>query len=196
MRTQSIHSIRFITLAFATAAMLLGACKKEDAGATEPVPEQPSAAQAQDRPPSSLSAQARASINQTLAAYDRIHAKLARDEVTGVTEDADAAQRAATSAASDAPEALRPQLATVAAAAGRLKDMPKDDADAVRRTFGDLSSAAVALLAAEPSLQQGRHLFECPLAQGYKKWVQASAEISNPYMGTRMPECGSESGWQ
>lgn len=183
-------------MGLAAAAVLVGACKKEDApsGAGSA---QPAVAQAQKQAPQpSLSDEARASIDQALAAYEQMRAKLARDDITGVTDDAAMVQRAATAAANNASASLRTHLTEIASAAGRLKDMAKDNADAVRRAFGDISRPTVALLAAEPSLQRGLHVFECPMAQGYKKWVQTSAAISNPYMGTRMPECGSESPWQ
>jgi len=110
-----------------------------------------------------------------------------------VTASAGALEEAASTAAGKVPENLRPHLESAASSSHALKEMSKDDADAVRRAFGDVSRAVVALLAAEPSLQQGRHVFECPMAQDYKKWVQPTAELSNPYMGTRMPTCGSES---
>ncbi len=51
----------------------------------------------------------------------------------------------------------------------------------------------VALLVAEPSLQKGQYIFECPMAQGDNKWVQTNAKISNPYMEKKMLECGGES---
>jgi len=54
----------------------------------------------------------------------------------------------------------------------------------------------VALMVAEPSLSRGRHVFECPMANGYRKWIQPGANISNPYMGTRMPTCGSATDWR
>ena len=55
-----------------------------------------------------------------------------------------------------------------------------------------MSRALIAVLSAEPSLQQGRHVYECPMAKGYKKWVQVSEGVSNPYMGTDMLQCGTE----
>jgi hypothetical protein len=30
------------------------------------------------------------------------------------------------------------------------------------------------------------------MAKGYKKWVQVSEAVSNPYMGSEMLECGTE----
>jgi hypothetical protein len=72
----------------------------------------------------------------------------------------------------------------------------KDDPGAVRRAFGDVSQAVVALLNAEPALREGRHIFECSMAQGYKKCVQTTERISNPSIGTKMPGCGSKGTWE
>jgi Cu(I)/Ag(I) efflux system membrane fusion protein len=33
------------------------------------------------------------------------------------------------------------------------------------------------------------------MVEGYNRWLQPSAEIDNPYMGSRMPRCGSEVPW-
>ena len=61
--------------------------------------------------------------------------------------------------------------------------------------FGEVSRAFVALLRAAPALQAGRHLFHCPMAQGFPKWVQTTEKMANPYMGKAMLECGSERPW-
>ena len=81
----------------------------------------------------------------------------------------------------------------VASEAEKLEDMSKEDAEAVRKAFGDLSEQVLRVLSADRALAEGLHVFECPMAQGYKKWVQPTAKLSNPYMGTRMPTCGSGS---
>ncbi|MFQ5504766.1 MAG: hypothetical protein ACE5F1_08230 [Planctomycetota bacterium] len=81
------------------------------------------------------------------------------------------------------------------AAAGRLKETDTGDPKELRRVFGDTSRPVVALLSAETSLRTGRFVLECPMAQGYKKWIQNSSQISNAYMGKAMPECGSPSEW-
>ena len=49
---------------------------------------------------------------------------------------------------------------------------------------------------AEPSHKKGRYVFYCPMVKGYQKWVQVDKKISNPYMGTRMLECGAKSDWK
>ncbi len=44
----------------------------------------------------------------------------------------------------------------------------------------------------DPSLRSGRFLFLCPMASGYKKWVQTTPTLNNPYWGKRMLTCGSQ----
>jgi Cu(I)/Ag(I) efflux system membrane fusion protein len=68
-------------------------------------------------------------------------------------------------------------------------------ADDQRRTFGDLSRAVVSLLSEHSTLARGRYVFQCPMAQGYQKWVQTGERLENPYMGGRMLRCGSSSEW-
>lgn len=128
-----------------------------------------------------------------LARYESIRAALARDAVASTTADAAALESSARSAAAAAAGDMAAQWRSVADAAKRLHEMPKDDADGVRKAFGDLSQQLILVLRADPALAKGLHVFECPMAQGYKKWVQPAAKLSNPYMGTRMPECGSKS---
>jgi membrane fusion protein, copper/silver efflux system len=54
----------------------------------------------------------------------------------------------------------------------------------------------VTLLATDKALAKGLRVFECPMVQGYRKWVQPSDEMANPYMGKKMLACGGESTWQ
>ncbi len=160
----------------------LGACdQKSDQAATTP---------------GAATSEASQLLEPILASYETLRAELARDAVEAAVTSAGALQKVATDAASAAPERLRAPLSALATAAGKLEQTPKNDATSVRRTFGDVSKALVDLLAAEPSLRKGQHLFECPMAQGYKKWVQPSEKVANPYMGKQMLECGSESKWE
>lgn len=83
-------------------------------------------------------------------------------------------------------------LPKLAQAATALSGMTGRKPDEVRKAFGEVSSAAIELLSQRPELQEGVHMFECPMAQGYKRWIQPSSQIENPYMGQQMLECGSE----
>jgi len=128
-----------------------------------------------------------------LARYEGIRAALAKDAVKSITADAGKLEKSARAAASAATGDISKRWTGVADAAKHLHDMSKDDPDSVRKAFGELSQALIAVLSADKALAKGLHVFECPMAQGYKKWVQAKAELENPYMGTRMLKCGSKS---
>ena len=161
------------------------ACNREEASA-QPAPAVKSFA---------LVAAAASPVEQSLASYENVRAKLAKDDVAGITIDVGTLETAAGQAAAVAGPDGQPVLMAIAQAAKALKDMPKTDADAVRKAFGELSQRVVTLLVAVPALRQGRFVFRCPMAQGYQKWIQSSGTIDNPYMGKKMLTCGSASDW-
>lgn len=133
-------------------------------------------------------------IAAVLDGYERVRAALAQDDLAKLPSLANDLQGAASSASEDASAALRTHL-RVAASATKAMSAAGADAAAARKAFGEVSQAVVALLEADPKLAEGRHLFECPMASGYKKWVQTNDEISNPYMGKAMPKCGVTAEW-
>jgi Cu(I)/Ag(I) efflux system membrane fusion protein len=123
-----------------------------------------------------------------LAAYERTRALLAADKLEGL---ADAARELETSAKA---AGAGPHYGDIATSAAKLAIAT--DLDAARASFGDVSKHVVALLAGDPSLAQGQHVFECPMVKGYKKWVQPTQDLQNPYMGKRMLACGGKSTWK
>lgn len=142
--------------------------------------------------PATLTEDGRTKVRAVLGEYEQIRAKLVADD-GDVAQRAQRLARAARAAHDAAPASLRPHLTGIAAHARELAAAPASDLARLRREFGDVSRHVVALLRAEPALAQGLFVFECPMAEGYRKWVQRSAEISNPYMGRRMPRCGRRS---
>lgn len=141
--------------------------------------------------PSTLPAETSARIDEAVAAYDVVRGALAEDRgdvKASATELADAARLASASA----PDTVRRPLEELSSAAQGLAGLESADLSAARESFGDVSRALISVLSAEPSLQQGRHVYECPMVKGYKKWVQVSEGVSNPYMGTDMLQCGTE----
>jgi hypothetical protein len=142
---------------------------------------------------SSLSPEAKSAADEVLNAYELLRAQLAADAVVEVPVLAERIERAATSMAKSGPAALQPQAVALAASARLLrqtKELPK-----LREAFGEVSRQLISILVIEPSLRRGRHVFECPMAQGYKKWIQTSDKLANPYMGKAMLECGAVSSW-
>ncbi|MCB9735286.1 MAG: DUF3347 domain-containing protein [Deltaproteobacteria bacterium] len=111
--------------------------------------------------------------------YLDVHAALFADDLA-------AAQTAAKALAAKADAKAHADLARAAGAVAAAKDL-----DAARLAFGDASKALLTALAAAPGSGVGLHAFTCPMAKGYQKWVQRVDEVRNPYMGKRMPRCGS-----
>jgi Cu(I)/Ag(I) efflux system membrane fusion protein len=126
-----------------------------------------------------------------VSAYDTVRGSLAQDR-SDVSAQALTLADAAQAAAASAPDRLRRPLEDLAGASRRLAGLEGNDLAGARSAFGDASRALISVLSAEPSLQQGRHVYECPMARGYKKWVQVAEEASNPYMGREMLQCGTE----
>ncbi len=169
------------------AAVLLAssACSSE-ATKSETKTETKAAAEAETKAETKAGADAISpALTQALERYEALRSKLAADD-GALQEDA----RALVSAAK---EAKRDGLA---AAAETLAKLPAEDLEALRKQFGEVSKEVVTLAAETPALQQGRHVFTCPMAKGYQKWVQLEETMANPYMGKKMLQCGSASEWK
>ena len=138
--------------------------------------------------------QSPATAEEALAYYEQIRAALARDDGGEVPADALLLANAAMQAAAGSSD-TRAELEELAIAAEKLGASPSSDMRSLRRAFGEVSRAAVTLIVADETLASDRYVFRCPMARGYKKWVQTSAELENPYMGKRMLHCGSETVW-
>jgi len=113
------------------------------------------------------------------AGYEALRARLSDDDLAGA--------RSAAEALAGAGAAGEAALKDPALAVAKTSEI-----EAARLSFGELSKAYLTWLAAEPERGKGLHAFRCPMAQGYKKWVQVDSAMKNPYMGKRMLECGSE----
>lgn len=172
-------------------ALALAACdsQKGPAAAAEKSAEAPQPAA------TGASADARKTLDVALGAYEKARALLASDKTDGLADAAASVEKAAKEAATKASAELRPHLEAMAKAAADLKAQA-GDLEGARKAFGELSRPTVALIAAEPELAKGRHVFECGMAKGYQKWVQTNQTVENPYMGTKMLACGSGSSWQ
>lgn len=117
-----------------------------------------------------------------MAHYESLRQALVQDDTAPIEA---AATALADAAAAEGNEKL-------ASAARELAETPADDIEKVRLAFGEVSKHLVAMVEKNPELAASHHVFECPMAKGYKRWVQPGAEIENPYMGQKMLACGSE----
>lgn len=126
-------------------------------------------------------------LGDVLAGYEALRRALADDDVSGVVATATKLQPSAQTLVTE----QKPGAADIAkglAGLQKLGDAP--DVNAARLAFGDLSKGVVAAVSADATLQPGRHLFSCPMARGYQRWVQVTPSMANPYMGKKMLQCG------
>ncbi len=150
------------------------------AGATTALPRQ-------DFPPAVLEP-----VRSALQAYEEARQALARDEPAAVgapAARAAAALRLAESAGGQLDGPIRELLAEGARIADSL-GAARDLAGA-RSSFGELSRILLLLANGDPRIAEGWHVFECPMTDTFRKWIQPSPDLENPYMGRAMPTCGS-----
>ncbi|MCG8418353.1 MAG: hypothetical protein MJE77_10465 [Proteobacteria bacterium] len=131
-------------------------------------------------------------VDAVMAPYGQCRALLAADRSDGVADCAKGMADAASRGRHAVSDPAKPHMDAIEAAAKKLAGLASNDVEALRRGYGDVSKPIVALLTATPAAAKKYHVFECPMARGYNRWAQVDAEIANPYMGTRMLECGSE----
>jgi len=144
-------------------------------------------------PAVNLGAEAVAALDPLLTDYDAVYAALVSDSSAGVVTRGAAMAKSAQMARLQVKDAtVEALLVEIEARARRLGE---GDLEATRLAFGELSQSLVALLSVVEPLRRGRHVFECPMAKGYQKWVQAAPGLKNPYFGASMLTCGDKSQW-
>jgi Cu(I)/Ag(I) efflux system membrane fusion protein len=135
-------------------------------------------------------------VGAAFQAYEAARALLARDSIEGLA--ARGQELAATLGA--AADALRAGHADVAAHLARGAEIASrlgaaTELPAARQHFAALSQALITVAQADPRLQEGWHVFECPMQDGFNRWFQRAPELANPYMGPQMLACGQGSAW-
>ena len=182
-----IHLVAALAL-----GVVLSGCSKESSSSTSSKPEPATVAKSAstqgDDPAASASAYA-----ATTTSYDSLRDALAKDDLekskSAATGLAKAARAAAASSGSN-----KAHLEGIAEAADKVAG--GTDLAEQRQAFGDASKHLITLMVAVPALQKSRFVFMCPMAKGYKKWVQEKEKMENPYMGQKMLECGSKTEWK
>jgi membrane fusion protein, copper/silver efflux system len=147
------------------------------------------------RPKPGFDAKATQKLRTVLHAYEASRVRLAKDSMDELATHAKAVAAALRGIAEhEAAAPLERSLRAGVEAADALAQAA--DIETARLRFGDLSRHLIEVLATDPALRQGLHMFECPMAKGFNRWVQPSATIDNPYMGQKMLACGTEEHWQ
>jgi hypothetical protein len=109
-----------------------------------------------------------------LKAYHQVHDALAKDDLA-------AAKKAATELAEKATPA---KCVSTAKHAGELAQ--STSLESAREHFKPISEECIKMAEGV----DGQYVFTCPMAKA--EWLQTdSKQVSNPYMGKKMPTCGS-----
>lgn len=137
-----------------------------------------------------------APVDSLLGAYEDARKLFVADQADGLVDAARRMASAAGEAAKAAPTDAQAHLHGLVKASVELEAALGQGIEPGRKAYGEVSRHVVALLVSYPSLAAGRFVFQCPMAPGYRKWVQIDAKLQNPYMGQRMPACGGSTDWK
>ena len=135
-------------------------------------------------------------LRGSLRQYEDARAALANDSLDGLKALGDGVALGVgreLESGKELPATIREELAAAVEAANALGS--SEDLKSARLGFGELSESLVNLAAVDARLQEGLHVFLCPMAEGYQKWFQEAETLENPYMGPQMLRCGTGSEW-
>ncbi len=119
-------------------------------------------------------------VKSVLDHYLMIQTELAKDSVKGLDEHANAIAKAVKG---DDMKMLSPEVAKQAETLGKAKDLK-----AARDAFKPLSTSLIKYLADNKVGKGTYHEAYCPMVKS--SWLQTSKDITNPYMGKAMLDCG------
>jgi hypothetical protein len=175
-----LHGIVGLALLLVVLAPFAGAAKET----TEPTP------------PSELPQPVLDSFDAALEAYEEIRKELAADSLEGVP-----------TSAARLGEALRPVISSRASLGEELAGLVEEaafiaesvaaaeDLSEARAAFAELSRRFLLVTKLDNRVTEGWHVFSCPMVDTFDKWLQPSAQIENPYMGSSMLTCGTPADW-
>lgn len=135
-------------------------------------------------------------LRAAFAAYEQARALLAADRAHGLAEVAGTiaeALRSAHETSTGAPSEVRSAIASGHESARALAS--QTELEPARRAFADLSQRLIGLADSDARLAEGYHVFRCPMVEHFPKWFQRAPSLENPYMGTRMLQCGVRTEW-
>jgi Cu(I)/Ag(I) efflux system membrane fusion protein len=175
--------IAYLTVALSLSLATLAGCKKKQ---PTPTPRTtPSKARTASPAP-----KAKTQGHWVVGPYEVVRKALAADDLKAAQQGAQAlAQTASKQAGSTKDAAAKGTLQGLSKAATALQQA-KDPA-AARLAFGTLSQHTITLVTTAKQTK-GLTAYQCPMAKGYKKWLQADDNMANPYMGKRMLKCGGK----
>lgn len=121
--------------------------------------------------------------------YERLREALSKDQLTAVGKLAKDLAGETTQLLTRPNEKSRDLLSNLNKVSFQLTQ--KKDDDEIRKGFGEVSRATVVLY--KKSNAKFFDYYFCPMAKDYHYWLQTKdTKIANPYMGTKMSQCGSK----
>ncbi len=75
------------------------------------------------------------------------------------------------------------------------KMLSSNELSSLRESHAELEHFRVFLAQTTPSLQNNWQVYSCPMVDGFSRWVQREGALENPYMGSAMLSCGTQSNW-
>ena len=139
-------------------------------------------------------------MDNIMDAYFVLQASLANDSLQGLGKQIEiikeSVQRAMKTSFEDVQREKAQDISKYIKDFTTILDSFKPDSNIgqVRIIFGDLSKHIIDYLkdySDSESRDKELYIFSCPMAPGYRKWLQKDHEINNPYMGKAMLRCGS-----
>lgn len=184
---KSSFSLTMLFLCLCGLVLLSQGCKDKHKPA--PKPEERRPVTKRDKAPATRTTKAtpKAASAWYVAGYEKIRVALAADDMKATTAGATALATAATAHAKGPQAEAFKGMAAAATKVANTKDFA-----AARLAFGALSKQVITVLTKSPAQAKGITTYFCPMAKGYKKWIQADKDMANPYMGKRMLKCGGK----
>lgn len=138
----------------------------------------------------------RDALEGALADYEELRDLLAADRLQGL-EPGGRELAGRLRAAADAVEADSGAAANLLDEAVRIAEslVAASDLETAREAFAELSRALIPVVGADPSLAEGWAVFECPMVEGFGRWMQPGETADNPFMGPEMATCATPSEW-
>jgi membrane fusion protein, copper/silver efflux system len=147
--------------------------------------------QSVEYPPAAVDA-----LHSAMDAYERIRSELARDSIQKLPEASHNLAEALRAAGAAVPPASSSAVAALRDAASHADTLEMSKSlDDARHAFAAVNLELLPALAADSRLVAAKHLFECSMFD-HARWMQAADTAANPYMGSKMPTCGTVSSWQ
>jgi membrane fusion protein, copper/silver efflux system len=135
-------------------------------------------------------------LQQVLKAYEGIRKSLIVDSDKDIDKNSNLIGNQAQKAQEKGDPKLKAAFQKLQGKAKVMASKSSGDIESFRESFSELSEALVEILLLDSTLQQGQYIFECPMVEGYQKWIQPDEKLENPYMGSKMLRCGEPSQWK